>query len=79
MVTAQQLHLLNGLYLVVLVAVAILTRATARRLAGALAGAAAMYPGGRHGTRSDAAGRRSRAGKSVGPTAVGDRRTIRCS
>jgi hypothetical protein len=46
MVTAQQLHLLNGLYLVVLVAVAILTRATARRLAGALAGAAAMYPGG---------------------------------
>jgi hypothetical protein len=46
MVTAQQLHLLKGLYLVVLVAVAILTRATARRLAGALAGAAAMYPGG---------------------------------
>jgi hypothetical protein len=46
MMTAQQLHLLNGLYLVVLVAVAILTRATARRLAGALAGAAAMYPGG---------------------------------
>jgi hypothetical protein len=46
MVTAQQFHLLNGLYLVVLVAVAILTRATARRLAGALAGAAAMYPGG---------------------------------
>jgi hypothetical protein len=44
--TAQQLHLFNGLYLVVLVVVAVLTRATARRIAGALAGAAAMYPVG---------------------------------
>src|SRR5262245_20916395 len=44
--TARQPHLFNGLYLVVLVVVAVLTRATARRLAGALAGAAAMYPGG---------------------------------
>src|SRR5215467_447797 len=43
MITAQQLHLFNGLYLVVLVVVAVLTRATARRLAGALAGAAAMF------------------------------------
>ena len=41
--TAQQLHLFNGLYLVVLVVVAVLTRATARRLVGALAGAAAMF------------------------------------
>ena len=41
--TAQQLHLFNGLYLVVLVVVAVLTRATARRIAGALAGAAAMF------------------------------------
>jgi hypothetical protein len=40
------LHLLNGLYLVVLVVVAVLTRATARRLAGALVGAAVMYPVG---------------------------------
>ena len=39
--TTQQLHLFNGLYLVVLVAVAVLTRATARRIAGALAGATA--------------------------------------
>src|SRR5262249_5509404 len=46
MLSAQQFHLLNGLYLVVLVVVAILTRGTARRLAGALAGAAAMYPVG---------------------------------
>src|SRR6266852_917264 len=38
--TTQQLHLFNGLYLVVLVVVAVLTRATARRVAGALAGAA---------------------------------------
>src|SRR5262249_23605938 len=44
--TAQQLHLFNGLYLVVLVVVAVLARATARRIAGALAGAAAMYPVG---------------------------------
>jgi hypothetical protein len=43
MITAQQVHLLNGLYLVVLVVVAVLTRATARRIAGALAGAAAMF------------------------------------
>jgi hypothetical protein len=46
MITAQQLHLFNGLYLVVVVVVAVLTRATARRLAGALAGAAVMYPMG---------------------------------
>ena len=39
--TAQQLHLFNGLGLVILVVVAILTRATARRIAGALAGGAA--------------------------------------
>ena len=39
--TTQQLHLFNGLYLVVLVVVAVLTRATARRIAGALAGGAA--------------------------------------
>jgi hypothetical protein len=39
--TTQQLHLFNGLYLVILVVVAVLTRATARRIAGALAGGAA--------------------------------------
>jgi hypothetical protein len=39
--TTQQIHLFNALYLVILVAVAILTRATARRIAGALAGGAA--------------------------------------
>jgi hypothetical protein len=39
--TAQQLHLYNALYLAILVVVALLTRPTARRLAGALAGAAA--------------------------------------
>jgi len=38
--TTQQLHLFNGLYLICLVVVAVLTRATARRVAGALAGAA---------------------------------------
>src|SRR5262249_61156206 len=38
--TTQQLHLFNGLYLVIFVAVALLTRATARRIAGALAGGA---------------------------------------
>ncbi len=38
--TAQQLHLFNAIYLIVLVVVAVLTRATARRIAGALAGAA---------------------------------------
>ena len=46
MLTTLQLHLFNGLYLVVLVVVAVLTRATARRTAGALAGAAGMYPVG---------------------------------
>jgi hypothetical protein len=39
--TTQQLYLFNGLYLAVTVIVAILTRATARRIVGALAGAAA--------------------------------------
>jgi hypothetical protein len=39
--TTQQLHLFNGLYLVVLIVVAFLTRATVRRIAGALAGSAA--------------------------------------
>ena len=38
--TEQQLHLFNCLYLVILAAVAVLTRATPRRIAGALAGAA---------------------------------------
>ena len=45
MLTALQLHLLNGLYLVVLIVVAVLTRDGAA-LAGALAGAAVMYPVG---------------------------------
>jgi hypothetical protein len=40
--TTQQLHLFNAIYLVVLVVVAMLTRATMRRVAGALAGAAAF-------------------------------------
>lgn len=40
--TTQQLYLFNGIYLVVLVVVAVLTRATARRIAGALAGGAAF-------------------------------------
>ena len=40
--TIQQLYLFNGIYLVVLVVVAVLTRATARRTAGALAGGAAV-------------------------------------
>jgi hypothetical protein len=39
--TTQQLHLFNALALVILIVVAILTRATARRIAGALAGGAA--------------------------------------
>jgi hypothetical protein len=43
--TTQQLHLFNCLYLVMLIAVAILTRATPRRIAGALAGAAVEIPG----------------------------------
>lgn len=38
--TTQQLYLMNGVYLVALVVVAVLTRATARRFAGALAGGA---------------------------------------
>ncbi len=38
--TTTQLHLFNALYLVVLVVVAVLTRATWRRIAGALAGGA---------------------------------------
>ena len=38
--TTQQLHLFNGLYLIILVVVSFLTRATRRRIAGALAGAA---------------------------------------
>jgi hypothetical protein len=40
--TTQQLHLFNGLYLVAFVVVAVLTRATARRIGGALAGGAAV-------------------------------------
>lgn len=40
--TTQQLHLFNAIYLVVLVVVAVLTRATARRTVGALAGGAAV-------------------------------------
>jgi len=39
--TSQQLHIANGLYLAMLVVVAIATRATARRIAGAVAGAVA--------------------------------------
>ena len=39
--TTQQLHLFNGLAIVLLVVVGLLTRATARRIAGALAGGAA--------------------------------------
>jgi hypothetical protein len=40
--TTQQLHLFNGLCLVILMVVALLTRATALRIAGALAGGAAV-------------------------------------
>lgn len=40
--TTLQLHLFNCLYLAVLVAVAFFTRATARRIAGALAGGVAF-------------------------------------
>lgn len=40
--TTQQLHLFNCLYLAALVVVAFFTRATARRIAGALAGGAAF-------------------------------------
>jgi hypothetical protein len=39
--TTQQLHLFNGLAIVLLVVVGIFTRATAQRIAGALAGGAA--------------------------------------
>jgi hypothetical protein len=39
--TTTQLHLFNAIYLVVFVVVAILTRATPRRIAGALAGGVA--------------------------------------
>ena len=39
--TTTQVHLFNGLYLVVFIVVAILTRATPRRIAGALAGGVA--------------------------------------
>ena len=39
--TTTQFHLFNGVYLVVLIVVAILTRATPRRIAGALAGGVA--------------------------------------
>lgn len=40
--TTQQLHLFNAMYLVILVVVAVLTRATARRIAGALTGGVAV-------------------------------------
>jgi hypothetical protein len=40
--TQHQLHLFNGAYLTVLVAVAVLTRASARRTAGALVGGVAF-------------------------------------
>jgi hypothetical protein len=36
--TTLQLHVFNGLYLALLIVVAFFTRATARRIAGALAG-----------------------------------------
>ena len=39
--TTQQLHLFNAMYVVILFVVAVLTRATARRIAGALGGGAA--------------------------------------
>ncbi len=38
--TTQQLHVFNALYLIVLIVVAVLTRATLRRITGALAGGA---------------------------------------
>ena len=40
--TTKQLYLFNGLYLMLLVVVAIVTRATARRITGALAGGLAV-------------------------------------
>jgi hypothetical protein len=42
--TTQQLHIFNGLYFAALVVVALLTRATAWRIAGALAGAGQYSP-----------------------------------
>jgi len=39
--TTQQIHICNGLYLVILIVVAVLTRATARRIAGAVVGGVA--------------------------------------
>lgn len=44
--TAEQLNLCNGFYLVELIAVVYFTRATARRVAGALAGGASFGPVG---------------------------------
>ncbi|MBI1790294.1 MAG: hypothetical protein HYR60_22405 [Acidobacteria bacterium] len=38
--TTQQLYMFNGIYLIILTVVAILTRATLRRMVGAIAGAA---------------------------------------
>src|SRR4026208_845861 len=38
--TTEQLHLLNALYSVILIVTAVLTRATARRIIGALTGSA---------------------------------------
>jgi len=40
--TTNQLYLFNGLYLIILIVVAVLTRATGRRIAGALAGGAVI-------------------------------------
>jgi hypothetical protein len=40
--TTQQLFLFNGLYSIILIIVAVLTRVTSRRIAGALAGGTAM-------------------------------------
>jgi hypothetical protein len=40
--TTQQLHLFNALYLALLIVVSVLTRATARRIAGALVGGAVV-------------------------------------
>ena len=40
--TTLQLHVFNGLYLALLIVVSYLTRATARRIAGALAGGVAL-------------------------------------
>ena len=45
-VTKQQLYLFNCLYFVLTAAVAVLTRATPRRIVGALAGAAVCGPAG---------------------------------